>query len=1307
MDIYVSSLTQNDVYDYEIYVSADNSQSNNLDTWFQQLTSSNIHNIKKGDIIKLIINPDDSTTPLYIDKDYFPAYLIAKSSYSIPGTISDYVRRKLRIPRSNNPENGKLFVDMTNNDTEENRVNIWDTCNSALNNANGMPWMFETKGVVTDYISFQWIDGYSETGSFKLVLPSTDENIELFKTNRYLSIHESDKKMIIEKTTLNGNFLSDGFMLQVSGRSLESILDRRVAFPGMDLDTEKCKADDGLLFALYSVVDEYFINPGSTAQISNDGTKYFYYPERKIPFFEIPKEEERSSYIKREFNASINKNIIKNNILEFITENCKNNNLGFKILPYSKYDNSKCVSWRFILYTGQDKSYNRSSKSSPLIVFSPILNNVKTISTTVDSSNYKNIVFCGVSKDAEGFIDLTNTPTQMTELLNIKTPSLVTTLKDKVVSNLNNNPVTCTGVLFLATAANLTDKSYTATVRNFEIIGFDTRQQRESFIINNLGIPQDGFELYGTASETNNKYIFKQYPSKPITKALAAYINVIFYKTGGEDISTTKTGKFNLANIDTHSDTEISFKLSTQFGWLTPTILKEATNGANQLNESNWSGIGTVISTITKKGILAWFKTFDVYTGGGVNRTKWLCQVYDRSNNMDGLDRKEVFVEQESDNDNEWDTSAINAWRSSTTLITTAAYNDEESDEEINKKLYESANKQSGNYNVVREVDADVDTYSFIYKTDYDLGDIVQVDDGHGNMDTYYISSCVVTNDTTDGESVIPKFTKYDVIPSAYIQIQYLRVANMILPVRYCPQENIINANEDLNYGEYQPDFGPVKNPTQPSNPSFDYFGYISGILKERRSKWTEFEMKAVYNRYNNNPLTSSFAMLSAIGYLSINSSLTPYLLICSTTKYPLRLGMVTGGSAYFDGNSDPYTHTPTIYQFIGDYIKAPSTSSICSVPGIGIKWEQSASTVTPNNAIDINFYGYDYSYRNVTTFFLNKPIEEKSSRLNVEKYGPDERLLQYSISYVGYDYSYNRLAKRPMFQFAFPIDFEHWRQGGGSYYVQTSEWDYGHDQVSDIWNQSNNTYEGNPWNRFKWHVDDYNVYVDKTAMAYSDIDHSFKHISLTSESTPHASLGLFSGEGAFGQIPFNMSSTDENDILNNSAYRYMILGGMAYKNYYDSNIVWHGDSNGYGDTKNGLYLTGFKVYEYDSVYRIYRYSTYKLNNDDQLVNTWLLGWDRIYPGSGDLPENNRFRGAQAACEWVNISSKHLAHDYVPVKYVDYGDKKLDNTEIYGLYDKVEQKFIPVNFCPDPTVFGESTNSHAVFIDAGGEVPKY
>ena len=86
---------------------------------------------------------------------------------------------------------------------------------------------FNAVGILDSFKSFIWTDRYASAGDFEIYTPASLEAIELLQTERYLYCNGTEHVMIIEGFKTDSD-ADDGKYLIITGRSLESILDRRI-----------------------------------------------------------------------------------------------------------------------------------------------------------------------------------------------------------------------------------------------------------------------------------------------------------------------------------------------------------------------------------------------------------------------------------------------------------------------------------------------------------------------------------------------------------------------------------------------------------------------------------------------------------------------------------------------------------------------------------------------------------------------------------------------------------------------------------------------------------------------------------------------------------------------------------------------------------------------------------------------------------------------------------------------------------------------------------------------------------------------
>lgn len=135
---------------------------------------------------------------------------------------------------------------------------------------------FEVIHKLTQYESLMWVDKYDEPGNFEIYLPPTEEIKMAAQIDNYFMSDKSEHLMIIEKleTTVSPE---NGERLVVSGRSLESILDRRVIFlktyftnkKDSETSNEPVIGSDNLEDALRQLLDATFISPKTKGKINH------------------------------------------------------------------------------------------------------------------------------------------------------------------------------------------------------------------------------------------------------------------------------------------------------------------------------------------------------------------------------------------------------------------------------------------------------------------------------------------------------------------------------------------------------------------------------------------------------------------------------------------------------------------------------------------------------------------------------------------------------------------------------------------------------------------------------------------------------------------------------------------------------------------------------------------------------------------------------------------------------------------------------------------------------------------------------
>lgn len=189
--------------------------------------------------------------------------------------------------------------------------------------------------------SLIWTDRYYACGDFEIYMPCSEKMLSTLKQDMYLYLRESEHIMIIEDIQIDTD-VEDGAHLTVTGRSLESILDRRVVW---NLTT----LSGGLQAGIKQLLNENAISPSD--------------PARAIP--NLIFEDSTDSKIT---NLALNAQYYGENLYDVICEVCESNEIGFKITL------NKSNQMVFSLYAGTDRSYEQTE--NPYVIFSPGFDNL-------------------------------------------------------------------------------------------------------------------------------------------------------------------------------------------------------------------------------------------------------------------------------------------------------------------------------------------------------------------------------------------------------------------------------------------------------------------------------------------------------------------------------------------------------------------------------------------------------------------------------------------------------------------------------------------------------------------------------------------------------------------------------------------------------------------------------------------------------------------------------------------------------------------------------------------------------------------
>lgn len=224
---------------------------------------------------------------------------------------------------------------------------------------------FETIAIIDDYESLIWTDRYFEYGDFELYLPMQISLLTSLQKDNYLYIRDSEHMMIIEDFEITTD-TETGSRLMVTGRSLESILDRRIVWGQ--------KTYSGTIHAVIKqMITDAIISPSVSA--------------RKIDNFIFQDSSDESVN-----DVSIEVQFTGDNLYDAISLLCQTVGAGFQITLDSSNN------FVFNLYSGQDRSYDQDD--NPYVVFSPSFENIIDSRYLETNSNYRNVTL--VAGEGEG-----------------------------------------------------------------------------------------------------------------------------------------------------------------------------------------------------------------------------------------------------------------------------------------------------------------------------------------------------------------------------------------------------------------------------------------------------------------------------------------------------------------------------------------------------------------------------------------------------------------------------------------------------------------------------------------------------------------------------------------------------------------------------------------------------------------------------------------------------------------------------------------------------------------------------------------
>lgn len=220
--------------------------------------------------------------------------------------------------------------------------------------------------ILDKFNSLIWTDRYWSSGDFDIKIPPNIEVLNELLNVKYLRLSESEHLMILEDLNIHSD-IENGDSLILTGRSLESILDRRIVWTGTSMSGNFQTEIEDLL-------KESIINPTDT--------------DRAIDNFEFIASTDPAIT-----GLTVDSQFVGDLIYDVITTLCRNKDVGFKV-TLNQY-----LNFQFLLYKGVNRSYSQST--NPYIVFSP--NNDNLINSDyVETSRFVKTIMLVAGEEGVG-----------------------------------------------------------------------------------------------------------------------------------------------------------------------------------------------------------------------------------------------------------------------------------------------------------------------------------------------------------------------------------------------------------------------------------------------------------------------------------------------------------------------------------------------------------------------------------------------------------------------------------------------------------------------------------------------------------------------------------------------------------------------------------------------------------------------------------------------------------------------------------------------------------------------------------------
>lgn len=264
--------------------------------------------------------------------------------------------------------------------------------------------------LIDQYTSAIWTERYSKCGDFQLVIGYNKELYtyltagEGLQKNLYLRIKDSSTLMVVESLKLSSD--SDGVSMRIEGRSLESILDRRIVY-------------DQLVFT--KDPSEESSSTGGTAEPSEESSPTEKTVDtvaqaiKKVITSNVTNPDDENRVLPRfvyadpqltpEMQKGLSAQYFGDNVLDVIVDICQTHHLGFRVNLLANGN------FEFSIFEGLNRAADQTDR--PMVVFSPKFENLMNSDYVEDATPCKTIaVIFGEGSSAPDRMKVETTPTK-------------------------------------------------------------------------------------------------------------------------------------------------------------------------------------------------------------------------------------------------------------------------------------------------------------------------------------------------------------------------------------------------------------------------------------------------------------------------------------------------------------------------------------------------------------------------------------------------------------------------------------------------------------------------------------------------------------------------------------------------------------------------------------------------------------------------------------------------------------------------------------------------------------------------------